>query len=109
MISHNVLENEVHELKFHQPLHRQTAPIAMQLFRDLSQQGVKKVIVNLEEVPFIDSHGLAALVVGMKIFDDGHNLRLVAPQMQPRLLFEVTMFDRVFQFANNVDEAARVM
>ncbi len=109
MISHNVLENEVHELKFHQPLHSQIASVAMQLFRDLSQQGVKKVIVNLEEVPFIDSHGLAALVVGMKIFDNGHNLRLVAPQMQPRLLFEVTMFDRVFQFANNVDEAARVM
>jgi anti-sigma B factor antagonist len=77
----------------------------MQFFRDISQQGAKKVIVNLENVPFIESHGLAALVIGLKIFDDGKNLRLAAPQAQPKLLFELTMFDRIFHITDNVTMA----
>jgi anti-anti-sigma factor len=77
----------------------------MQLFRDISRQGAEKVIVNLEDVPLIDSHGLAALVIGLKIFDDGKKLRLAAPQAQPRLLLELTMFDRIFQISDSVADA----
>lgn len=105
MISHSVLENEVHLVDLNQPLLAPQAQETMQLFRDMSQGGAKKVIVNLEKVPFIDSHGLAALVVGLKIFDDGNNLWLVAPQAQPRLLFELTMFDRIFHIADDVATA----
>ena len=88
-----------------QPLQAALARETMQLFRDISQQGAGRVIVNLENVLFIDSHGLAALVVGLKIFDDGENLRLAAPQPQPKLLFELTMFDRIFHIADSVAEA----
>jgi anti-sigma B factor antagonist len=105
MISHTVLENDIHLIDLNQPLHAQQAREAMQLFREMSQQGVKKVIVNLENVPFIDSHGMAALVVGLKIFDDGGNLRLAAPQAQPKLLLELTMFDRIFSITDSVAEA----
>jgi anti-sigma B factor antagonist len=105
MISHSVLENEVHLVNLNQPLHAKQAREAMQFFRDISQQGARKVIVNLEQVPFIDSHGLAALVVGLKIFGDGEDLRLAAPQAQPRLLFELTMFDHIFHIAESVPAA----
>lgn len=105
MISHTILENEVHLINLSQPLHAKVARETMGLFREISQQGAKKVIVNLENVPFIDSHGLAALVIGLKIFDDGENLRLAAPQAQPKLLFELTMFDRIFHIADNVTTA----
>ena len=67
--------------------------------------GCRHLIVNLEKVPFIDSHGLAALVIGLKIFDDGDKLRLVAPQAQPKLLFELTMFDQIFHITDNVTTA----
>ncbi len=105
MISHTVLENEVHLINLNEPLHANLATETIQLFKDISQQGAEKVIVNLEKVPFIDSHGLAALVVGLKIFDNGQNLWLVAPQAQPKLLFELTMFDRIFQITDSVAEA----
>jgi anti-sigma B factor antagonist len=105
MISHTVLENEVHLISLNEPLHAKLARETMQLFKDISQQGAHKVIVNLEQVPFIDSHGLAALVTGLKIFDEGQNLWLAAPQAQPRLLLELTMFDRIFQITDSVTEA----
>jgi anti-sigma B factor antagonist len=106
MISHTVLENEVHLISLSEPLQTQLARETMQLFKDISQQGPQKVIVNLEQVPFIDSHGLAALVTGLKIFDEGHNLWLAAPQAQPRLLLELTMFDQIFQITDSVAEAS---
>lgn len=109
MISHTVLDNGVHLVNLEQPLHASQARETMQLFREMSQQGAEKVIVNLENVPFIDSHGLAALVVGLKIFDDGEKLRLVAPQDQPRLLFELTMFDQIFHITENVAEAKQTL
>jgi len=105
MISHTILENDVHLIHLNQPLHAALARETMQLFRDISRQGAEKVIVNLEDVPLIDSHGLAALVIGLKIFDDGKKLRLAAPQAQPRLLLELTMFDRIFQISDSVADA----
>lgn len=105
MISHTVLENNIHLIHLNQPLHAALARETMQLFRDISQQGAEKVIVNLEDVPLIDSHGLAALIVGLKIFDNGEKLRLAAPQAQPKLMLELTMFDRIFQISDSVAEA----
>jgi anti-anti-sigma factor len=61
-------------------------------------KGIKQVIVDLEEVPFIDSAGLVALLTGAKRLDSqGGSLKLVAPQPQVRLLFELTMSEKVLQ------------
>jgi anti-anti-sigma factor len=78
----------------------------VQLFRDLSEQGIKRVVVNLEEVSFIDSRGLAALIAGYRIFgSDAQNFRLAGAQDQPRLVFELTGFDHVFQIFAGAAEA----
>ena len=64
------------------------------------------VVVDLKNVPFIDSSGLAALVSGLKTLGgEAANLKLAAPQSQARLLFELTMFDRVFEIHDSVDDA----
>jgi anti-anti-sigma factor len=69
----------------------------VELFQDLSARGIERVAVNLEDVPFIDSQGLAALIAGYKIFgSDPRNFRLTGVQDQPRLVFELTGFDHVF-------------
>ncbi len=87
-------------------LNARSAEEAKQTFRDLSDKGVEKVIVNLKEVPFIDSSGLASLVSGLKTLGgEASNLKLAAPQSQARLLFELTMFDRVFEIHNSVEDA----
>jgi len=80
------------------PLNINRSQDAVQLFRDLSERGIKRVVVNIEDVPFIDSQGLRALIAGYKIFgSDARDFRLTGIQDQPRLVFELTGFDHVFQ------------
>jgi anti-sigma B factor antagonist len=87
-------------------LNARSAEEAKQTFRNLKEQGVTQVIVDLNEVPFIDSSGLAALVSGLKTLGgEASNLKLAAPQSQARLLFELTMFDRVFEIHDSVEDA----
>lgn len=87
-------------------LNARSAEEAKQSFRNLVDQGVTTVVVDLQEVPFIDSSGLAALVSGLKTLGgEASNLKLASPQSQARLLFELTMFDRVFEIHDSVDDA----
>ena len=105
-ISNTALAPDVYLVKLNGALNARSAEEAKQTFRDLSGKGAQRVIVDLSDVPFIDSSGLAALVSGLKTFGgDAHNLRLAAPQSQAKLLFELTMFDRVFQILDSVDDA----
>ena len=87
-------------------LNARSAEEAKQTFRNLNEQGVTQVIVDLHDVPFIDSSGLAALVSGLKTLGgESSNLKLAAPQSQARLLFELTMFDRVFEIHDTLEDA----
>lgn len=87
------------------PLMASQAEKIIQHFREVSEQGVEGVVVDLNEVPFIDSRGLAALLAGYKLFArQGQDFRLAAVQAQPKLLFELTGFDRIFQFLDQTTE-----
>ena len=89
-------------------LNARSAEEAKQTFRTLVDEGVTQVIVDLHDVPFIDSSGLAALVSGLKTLGgEASNLKLAAPQSQAKLLFELTMFDRVFEIHDSVDDAMK--
>ncbi len=63
------------------------------------------VVLNLAQVPFIDSSGLAALVAGMR---DAEKIkgyfRISNVNSEAYLVFEVTMMDTVFEIF--ADEAA---
>ncbi len=97
---------DVSVVLFNGALNARSAEDAKQTFRNLAEQGVTQVVVDLHQVPFIDSSGLAALVSGLKTLGgEAANLKLAAPQSQARLLFELTMFDRVFEIHDDVDEA----
>ena len=105
-ISYNSLGADTYLIKLNGALNARSAEDAKQTFRDLADKGTKRVVVDLSGVPFIDSSGLAALVSGLKTFGgDAQNLRLAAPQSQAKLLFELTMFDRVFQIFDTVADA----
>jgi anti-sigma B factor antagonist len=105
-ITTNSVSPTVNIVSFNGALNARSAEDAKQTFRDLVDQGVTQVIVDLQEVPFIDSSGLAALVSGLKTLGgESSNLKLAAPQSQARLLFELTMFDRVFEIHDSVKDA----
>jgi anti-anti-sigma factor len=74
--------------------------------KDALNRGARRVIVDLADVPLVDSRGLAALVEGYKTFGSNKkNFQLAALQEQPKLLLELTMFDRIFQVFDSVAEA----
>lgn len=105
-ITTNSVSPAVSIVSFNGALNARSAEDAKQTFRDLVDQGVTQVIVDLQEVPFIDSSGLAALVSGLKTLGgESAHLKLAAPQSQARLLFELTMFDRVFEIHDSVEDA----
>jgi anti-anti-sigma factor len=100
---------EIYLINLSGPLtERQYEPIT-QMFRDILAQGISQVVINLVDVPLIDSRGLAALVAGYKLFGrDPKNFRLVALQDQPKLVFELTGFDNIFEIFDNLGEATEV-
>lgn len=65
-----------------------------------------QVVVNLEDVTFVDSTALATLVQGMKHSrqKDG-DLRLCNLQQKVRIIFELTRLDRAFEIFIGEDEA----
>ena len=65
-ISTKTISSAANIVSFNGALNARSAEEAKQTFRSLVEQGVTQVIVDLQEVPFIDSSGLAALVSGLK-------------------------------------------
>ena len=107
-ITTKAISPTVNTISLNGALNARSAEEAKQTFRNLAEQGVLKVIVDLKDVPFIDSSGLAALVSGLKTLGgEASNLKLAAPQSQARLLFELTMFDRVFEIHDTVEDALK--
>ena len=69
-------------------------------------EGRKNILVDLEDVRFIDSSGLGALVSGFKnaISNQG-NMKLASLQPQVKSMFELTRLHRVFEIFTTSSEA----
>lgn len=74
---------------------------AIQLRQQISEKLDKKtdiVLIDLQEVTFIDSSGLGALVSALKMVRTrGGKLYVCSINDQVRMLFELTSMDRVFK------------
>ena len=71
----------------------------------LIEQGENTIIVQLEQVRFIDSSGLGALLSGYKNTADKSG-KLALSNVQPQVLsmFELTRLNRVFEIYADLDE-----
>lgn len=69
--------------------------------------GVKNVVLDLSETPFLDSAGMAVLVSVLKqCREQGGDARLVWPQAEPvKRILSLTKFDRIFEMKTSVQEA----
>lgn len=64
------------------------------------------LVINMNDVSFVDSLGLTALVSGLKLCRKNRGiLRLVGLQPSVRLLFEITRLDHAFEIFDTVEEA----
>jgi anti-sigma B factor antagonist len=72
----------------------------------LIEQGEVNVIVQLEQVKFIDSSGLGALLSGHKsAAAKSGKMAIVNMQQQVLSMFELTRLDRVFEIYADLTEA----
>lgn len=69
--------------------------------------GVKNLVLDLSQTPFLDSAGMAVLVSALKqCRERGGDARMVWPQAEPvKRILSLTKFDRVFEMKASVEEA----
>ncbi len=68
----------------------------------------KTMVIDLAQVPFVDSTGLAALVSGLRIIQlNKGRLLLANVQEEVKRIFEITCLDQTFEFVedDSVDDA----
>jgi anti-anti-sigma factor len=83
-----------------------TATVVRQSLAQAIAAGNHRLIVDLAEVPFIDSSGLGALISGLKAARlAGGDLRIARLTDQARQLFVLTGLDRVLRPYPTVEEA----
>ena len=84
-----------------------TAPKLREQLVELVQNGNYHLIVDMEQVEFLDSTGLGVLVGGLKRVraHDG-SLRLVCTQERILKIFRITGLTKVFPIHDSVEEAA---
>ena len=70
------------------------------------EKNPRRLVVDLSDVTYIDSAGLAALIEAMqKIEGSGGKFLLAGLQETVRSIFEISRLDQVFQIFPNVDAA----
>lgn len=64
------------------------------------------IVVDLKNVPFIDSSGLSALVSGLRVArEQKKDIILASLNKQAQMVFHLTMMDRVFTIYSSMEEA----
>jgi len=77
---------------------------------EMVENGVNIVLIDFQDVTFMDSSGLGALVLALKtVRAAGGKLFICSINEQIRMLFELTSMDRVFQIFPNRDEFANTI
>jgi anti-sigma B factor antagonist len=77
---------------------------------ELMNAGASTIVINLEDVTFMDSSGLAALVIALKtIRAAGKQLYVCCLNAQVKMLFELTNMTKIFEIFETQDEVAQAV
>lgn len=88
-------------------LHR--SPAFRERLKKVAEEKPKRLIVNLEGVPYMDSSGVATLVEAMQIARrQSMTLVLCGVQTRVRSILEIARLDQLFKIADNA-AAAKTM
>jgi anti-sigma B factor antagonist len=72
---------------------------------DVVGTGARLILIDLQDVTFMDSSGLAALVTAFKtVRSAGGKLCVCSVNQQIKMLFELTSMDRVFEIFADQDD-----
>ncbi|MBD2353847.1 STAS domain-containing protein [Tolypothrix sp. FACHB-123] len=98
-------QSEVQVIKLSGIINSATSQELRQRLNDLTEKGAKIVLVDFQDVTFMDSSGLGALVLAFKTLRAANRqLALCSINEQVRILFELTSMDKVFDIFPSQDE-----
>lgn len=86
------------------------AAVAIQFkdqMRERVTQSKGRTVLDLENVDFIDSSGLGAIVAAMKLMPDGTTLELAALAPAVEKVFRMTRMDTIFTIHASAEAAVR--
>jgi anti-sigma B factor antagonist len=73
-----------------------------EILTDLATRGIKKVLLNMKEVDFVDSSGIGEMVRGhVQLAKIGGQLKLVNLSKHVNMLLQVTRLNKVFEIFDN--------
>jgi len=82
------------------------SPTVTASLNQMIEKKPERLVVDLSEVTYIDSAGLAALIEAMqKVEGYGGKFRLAGLQETVRSIFEISRLDQVFQILPDADAA----
>lgn len=76
-----------------------------EMMRTETENGPDMVILNLEQVQFVDSSGLGAIVASMKALGSGRKLALAGMTPTVDKVFRLTRMDSVFPIYPSLQDA----
>ena len=85
-----------------------SSPDFRKAFLKVLDSKAKKVVINLSNVAYVDSSGLATLVEALqKIKGAGGRLRLTNLSTKVKSLFEITKLEKLFEIFSTEEEALK--
>lgn len=107
MVKKKYIVSETMVVKLSERVDTFSAPELRAYFDELLEQGTRNFIIDLDEVSFLDSAGLAALVQLLKhARQAGGDVGVVLPENENvQRIFKLTKFDRVFNIFTTVSAA----
>lgn len=103
----NMEVNDLPVLKVSGEVDVYTAPKLKSHILDLIDSGHYNIVVDLNQVDFMDSSGLGVLVGGLKrVGPHKGTIKLVCNRPNVLKIFKITGLNKVFQIFDGVDQAA---
>ena len=85
-----------------------TSPKVKDAITDLIDRGVYHLVINLENVRYIDSTGLGVLIGGLKrVREHGGTVNLVCNNPQIKKIFDITGLVKIFGIFESEDDAMK--
>lgn len=92
------MQSDVHILQPSGVLDGNTTNELRNQIRESINTGKRKILVDLQDVNFMNSSGIGALVAALKdVKKEGGNLFLCSLSDQVRIIFQLTKMERVFK------------
>ena len=107
-ILYQTLEADIVLVRLNGRLDATTSPDVRATLQKLLEKDQPKIIIDLQEVPFIDSSGLASLVSGLRLAREKNGvIALSGVQPQAQTVFHLTMLDRIFPIHPTYNDAVQ--